>query len=405
VNPPTFISLTRSLAACAVIAAAAGCGISKPYVRPELAARAAGAVPPESVHTSLFLIGDAGRPSNEYREPTYIALEQLASVHPERNLVVFLGDNIYPSGLAQRGDQEREQAEWILNEQISILTNSGARGIFLPGNHDWGYYGDEGLATVKRQQEYIQNLAIPSIMFQPGDGHPGPVINDVGDHLRLIVLDTEWWLHGQREPRAGDDGCPLVPEEDSILTALSEALEAPAERVVAVVAHHPPETYGNHGGFFTWKDHLFPLTHLEDWLWLPLPILGSVYPLSRNLGISHQDLSGGPYRRMVQRLDSVLARHPPLLFAAGHEHTLQVLQGKRPYAVLVSGRGAADHDNPLTTAPSMVFGDVHPGFMRVDLLVDGRVRLGVLRAAEREGAPEEVFSCWLRRGSPARPEQ
>jgi hypothetical protein len=275
------------------------------------------------------------------------------------------------------------------------LTNSGAQGIFIPGNHDWDRHGKEGLDAIKRQQGYLEDLSNPLVRFQPDEGCPGPVITDFGSHIRIIVVDTEWWLHEYEKPRQGDCKCEIGPAQDSVLTALGDALDAPAGRIVGVVAHHPPETYGNHGGFFTWKDHLFPLTHGVSWLWVPLPIIGSVYPLSRNLGVSNQDISGSLYRQMVHDLDSVFAHNPPLFFAAGHEHTLQVLQGERPYTVLVSGNGMEDHEPSLAPAPSMLFGDVHTGFMRVDVLVDGRVRLGVIRARDREGTPEEVFSMWL----------
>ena len=392
--------LSPTLATLAITVAIAGCGISEPYVSARLEHPTVLAAPADSIRESLFLIGDAGSPTTEYREPTFVALEQLVSVKPDKNLVVFLGDNIYHRGLPEKGDELREHAEWILDEQVSILTNSGAQGIFIPGNHDWDYHGKEGLAAIKRQQRYLEDLSNHLARFQPTEGCPGPVVTDFGSHLRIIVVDTEWWLHEYDKPRQGGGECGIDPVEDSVFTALGNALDAPPGRIVAVVAHHPPETYGNHGGFFTWKDHLFPLRHAVSWLWLPLPIIGSVYPLSRNLGVSNQDLSGSLYRQMVHHLDSVFTHNPPLFFAAGHEHTLQVLQGERPYTVLVSGNGMEDHDPSLTPAPSMLFGDIHPGFMRVDVLVDGRVRLGVIRARDREGSPEEIFSMWLKGTTP-----
>src|SRR5436309_11924013 len=31
-----------------------------------------------------------------------------------------------------------------------------------------------------------------------------------------------------------------------------------------------------HGGHFGWQDHIFPLRNIKPWLWIPLPLIGSV---------------------------------------------------------------------------------------------------------------------------------
>jgi hypothetical protein len=373
-----------------------GCSIEEPYVDPSLPAATVAELPPGSVVRSVFFIGDAGEPSRQRREPTFRALEREASRNPERTCVVFLGDNIYPSGLPRENDPERADAEWALMEQLRILLASRARGVFLSGNHDWDWGGDEGLEAVARQERFLQDSAAGLARLLPPSGCPGPAVIDLDSTVRLVLLDTEWWLHAHAAGPDRQSECPVPATELGVLTALADAIRDTQGRAVLVAGHHPLETYGSHGGFFPWEDHLFPLHRLEPWLWIPLPVIGSAYPVARRLGISDQDLAGARNRHMVRCLDSVLATSPPLLYAAGHEHTLQVLRGSRPFPLLVSGNGIEAHDDPLTTAPSMLFGDTDPGFMRVDIADDGRVRLGVIQPADDEGTPRESFSMWLR---------
>jgi hypothetical protein len=375
---------------------AGACGIREAYVSPALPSRTVDPLEIEAIDVSAFFIGDAGEPSRQRPEPTFLALERDASQHGAQAFIVFLGDNIYPRGLPSVEDPSRSTSEWALMEQLRILRKSGTRGVFVSGNHDWDWSGSEGWEAIARQERFVRDSSGGLATLVPPGGCPGPEVIDLDPSCRLVLLNTEWWL--QPPPRSGAPtaDCLVPATEQGVLGALAEALESSGGRVVMVAGHHPLETYGTHGGYFPWEDHLFPLRHLASWLWIPLPLVGSAYPVARTLGISNQDLSGPRYRHMVHSLDSVLAKTPPTLYIAGHEHTLQVLQGLRLFPVLVSGNGIEAHDDPLTSAPTMLFGDIDPGFMRVDVARDGRVRLAVIQPADESGTPRESFSMWLR---------
>ncbi|MEE9187337.1 MAG: metallophosphoesterase, partial [Bacteroidota bacterium] len=315
----------------------------------------------DEVVQTIFLIGDAGKPSAKHREPTLAALTQHASQWPDKSLILFLGDNIYHSGMPEESDSERPEAERKLNEQVSVVEESGARGIFIPGNHDWGY-GWEG---VKRQEEFLLSKEEPDVMMLPHGGYPGPEVIDVGDRVRLVILDTEWWLNeGPKPQHSNSDYGPDSKEE--VLDSLAQALCCAEDRYILVVGHHPPDSHGRHGGFFDWKDHLFPLRAYKQWMWIPLPGIGSLYPLSRLLGVTNQDLSSTAYSDLKTRIEGVLSEHPPLAYVAGHEHNLQVLRGSGPYLVVISGSGAYGHMPTLTVGDNTLFAYLHPGFVRLD---------------------------------------
>jgi hypothetical protein len=216
---------------------------------------------------------------------------------------------------------------------------------------------------------------------------------DVGSRVRLILLDTQWWLHGGPKPVGPGFGCRAA-DERAVTDSLHADLESAGGRAVIVAAHHPLISAGEHGGFFGIEDHLFPLRAVKPWLWIPLPGLGSIYPLARQNGVSNQDQSNGTNQRMVGMFEAAMRDHPPLVWASGHEHNLEVLDGTSARWLLVSGAGIYRHEGPTFGRTSLRFGAGDAGFMRIEFLADGRARLGVM-TVDREGRSRERFSLWL----------
>ena len=87
-----------------------------------------------NIDLTLLLIGDAGEASPG--DPVLADITAQAGRDPERTLIAFLGDNAYPSGLPVSGDPLREEAEDRLQALLAVSRESGARSLFLPGNHD-----------------------------------------------------------------------------------------------------------------------------------------------------------------------------------------------------------------------------------------------------------------------------
>ncbi|HSD29324.1 MAG TPA: hypothetical protein VLL75_18620, partial [Vicinamibacteria bacterium] len=306
------------------------------------------------------------------------------------------GDNLYPRGLPAPGAAGRGQSERRLDAQVDIVRSKGARGIFVPGNHDWDQENRDGWDAVKRQGDYVVSRGAPLVDFLPRHGCPGPEVVDSGPHARLVVLDTQWWLHQGPKPADPTSEC-VADSESEVLAALRRSLESAGERQVVVAAHHPLATGGPHGGYFSWRQHVFPLTDANKALWIPLPLVGSLYPLLRQGGVSTQDLASETNRRMREALGGVFRDHPPLVYAAGHDHTLQVLEGQSARTLLVSGAGVLGHTSPVRRIEGSRFASSDAGFMRLDVERSGRVRLAVL-SVNKEGRTREVHSEWLAGG-------
>jgi len=340
----------------------------------------------------LFLLGDAGAPALD--EPVLRALREDVRLSPHQSVVVFLGDNVYPAGFPGPASADRMEAERRLLAQIEAVTGAGGRVIFVPGNHDWHQGAADGFERIRAQGRFIQEHGERRAALVPPDGCPGPVVEEIHPILRVVVLDTQWWLRG--EPRFGNgEGVCVGANRGTVTEGLRAVLRSRDEGVTVVVGHHPIVSGGRHGGHYSLLDHVFPLRALNRSLWIPLPVIGSLYPFARQNGISSQDLSSRKYGDLVDSLRAAFRAAPPLLYASGHEHALQVFQLDDRLFSVVSGSGYLAPGRLVHWVAGMRFGSAEAGYMRLDVLPDGRARLAV-REVDDAGQGREAYSTWLR---------
>ena len=376
---------------CCIIQAvqltSAGCSHTKPYYHPDILEIGKSDSESEGVlHYRLLLLGDGGAPRQD--EPVLKTLGEWARKDAAKTSIVFLGDNMYPEGMTER---KKHEADARLTPQLAVVKAAGVHGLFIPGNHDWASGREEGLRAVLAQEGFINEALADELNFLPSGGSPGPVAFDlpkIHPAVRLIVLNTQWWLHQYEKPQKS-------PE--TVIEELIGLLDT--ELPVIVVGHHPLETYGPHGGYFDWKTHLFPVRDLKGWLWIPVPILGSFYPYWREyLYKSDQDISGTRNKNMVAQLNHAFSRRKfgnqnasLLIYAAGHDHSLQVLKDDIVDYLLVSGAAATQKVTEVMSGKNTLFAHSHTGFMAVDFFTNGKV---LLRVVEPEGKGV-LFHRWL----------
>jgi hypothetical protein len=330
----------------------------------------------------VYLIGDAGLAT-----PTTPIILQLRRDVAERSrdaevAVAFLGDNIYEKGLHEPSHPSHAKDTAYLDAQIDVLRGVDATGIFVPGNHDWGYDGERGLAQIRRQAAYVAEAARGDVdvTFLPAAGCPGPAVLPIGTTALLVFVESDLWLRDH--DWAESSSCENTSLEGS-LHSLRTILQLNADgdrRHIVVLAHHPLKTYGSHGGYFGLKDQFFPLTNLWGPLYIPIPF---VYPIWRNSGTTSQDMSHGRYRRMTEQFATVFSEFPgqPLVQAGGHDHNLQVFDGSDYGAayILVSGAGSKQDnvgwDDALFAAGRQ---NREQGYMRLEFFRDGSALLSVV---------------------------
>lgn len=287
----------------------------------------------DTIMNRIVLIGDAGE-LVDGKAPVMQAVKKLIPLD-KRTAVVFLGDNLYRHGLPHEQEKIYSSLRAVLDSQIAVVTNTKAVAYMMPGNHDWENGGPNGYAAILRQQQYVDAIG-KNIKYYPEDGCPGPVEVSIGTDVVLIIMDSQWWLHEGVKPGIESD-CPSKTKSE-VLSEIEDIIINNPKKLVLFACHHPFKSNGYHGGYFGIKQHIFPFLDLNKKLYIPLPIIGSIYPISRGVFGSPQDLKHPAYANMIDTIQAVVKQHPNVIFVAGHEHTLQYFEDSS-FHYIVSGSG------------------------------------------------------------------
>jgi hypothetical protein len=322
----------------------------------------------DSIKARVILIGDAG----EMDEQQKLVIPDAASrILLNKTTVFYLGDNIYPHGMGLPGSSEEDLTKQILRSQYEPMRAGGASVYFIPGNHDWDRMGPEGLAKIKAQWKFINDQHDPLLAVIPANGCADPVAIPVGDSLAVLAMDSEWWLFpfDKKNPEAECNS--LTPRD--VTRALRVMRYQNRNKVILLATHHPFQSYGTHGGYFPLKDHLFPLTAVNKNLYIPIPVVGSIYPLYRKVFPNEEDLRNPLYKGMIRDVDKVFEGFPNMIHVSGHEHGLQYIVDLDTKQIqIVSGGGAKE--NHTIKGKHSLFGVASQGYVVADLLPGNDVR-------------------------------
>ena len=313
-----------------------------------------------AIDHTVYLIGDAGAGD----ESALNLLGQKLQAAAENSSVLFLGNNLFPNGMPPKDDPQRLLAERRLLQQLRPLKGYAGKTYFVAGNRDWKRYGIKGL---HRQKDFIEKFLDEEDIFMPEPGCGTPEEIEVNEHFVIVLIDSQWYLMDWDEHYRVNAGCEIksraVFEE-----YFQEAIKGNRNKNILVAMHHPPQTNGPHGGQFTLKQHLFPLTELQPQLYLPLPVLGSFAQFVRGAVGSRQDMMHPKYRELSEIVTDITRQNGQFVIAAGHDHSLQYLEEKGQ-SIIVSGAGSKQ--TAASTRGRGLFAYGHSGFAQVDYYTDG----------------------------------
>lgn len=330
----------------------------------------------DSVEHVVFLIGDAGEPENKTSKVFDSFLRQAKPIE-NNSTVIFLGDNIYPGGMPNQTEEGRKEAEDIILYQLNRLKKIKTKTYYIPGNHDWNKGKEDGLAHLLNEEIIIEKTLGTGNSFIPSNGCSGPFKINLSDHLILIALDTQWWLHKYER-----GSCDSISTKD-IINNLKEILANNKDKNILITGHHPIISKGDHGGYFTLKNHIFPLTNLNKNLFIPLPIIGSILPLYRKFIGNKQDIANRTYKKFIKQIESAFDEHNNLIYAAGHEHNLQYYDKENRHYI-ISGSGGKTSDVKNLKLPN--FSSDNKGFFKLSYMRDGRILIetyGIIDGTEK----------------------
>jgi predicted phosphodiesterase len=306
---------------------------------------------------SVYLIGDAGEDTVSGK--ALLILKEKLNNDPS-STVIFLGDNIYPAGLKKND----HRSELKIRSQLEILKDYKGRVYFIPGNHDWAAQKRKGLKRIIDQKEFVEEfLRINSMAankneatFLPANGLPGPESILLNPQLRLIIIDTQWFLHAYRKNKLGTNKKTeklFYRKLDSLISYSKEKGEE-----VIIAAHHPMYTNGAH------SRKMQPLRFCINYT--PLQIFGQ-FGLNR---LFSQDLPQPKYKKMRKRILACIEKYDHVVYASGHDHNLQFFKEKNN-RFIVSGCGSkTEHLRNENCFSSVYQDDSKTGFVKLEYFAD-----------------------------------
>ena len=364
---PARLARTLSLAAC--LLGLSACTSSRPFVGPEFRGWEAETPPDrDSLAYRVFLVGETAG-----ADDAVLGLlgRELAGAG-ENSAAIFLGDQLR-RGLPDSLAADRAAAEADLRRLVDAVADFDGRVVVIPGEGD-----ARGTDALERQADFFRAHLGDDVVLPP-DGLAGPVDLRLADGLVLFALDTGWWLREPDERETGDvegeEGDFEVSSELDVLIALNELLTEYDDDRILVVGHHPVFANGPKGGQFSLRQHLFPLTDLWEPLYVPLPLVGSLYPLARSFFPGRQDLNHPEYRELREGLVPVIEEHDGIVYAAAHERGLQYTPLRTDALELQHHvlSGAAAGADPMAGGHGAGFAHGHTGFASLQYYEDGTV--------------------------------
>ena len=271
----------------------------------------------------VFLLGNLNGPKLEKRlQHLSESLNALSS--NEAFTLILLGD-------IKQNDTQKKNALFNFLHQVEKMNG---KILAVAGDGDWDNSGEFGLDSVadltkKFKKEFDHKV------FLPKNGCPGPKVTDIGDNIRIIALNSQWWLHPYRKVLDIDSDCKFITPSQ-IKDELEEAIEEAEGRQVLLVTHHPLISGGVYGGTANLKEHLFPFKHDQPNNTTFLPFYGTFYHnFRRNIGNS-QDMSSTVYHKFVKDIESVLINHTNVIICSAHEYDIEVVKTNHNFQ-LISG--------------------------------------------------------------------
>ncbi len=296
----------------------------------------------------VYLFGDIG----VIRDSLLDAYARHLAAERSPKLIVFLGDNVYPAGVreGEKGSKDKR----LLKNVIERLGSPSSRVLFIPGNHDWDYHSKDGARAIVRQQKFIESLLGPESFF-PRRACPGPELAFNEEGIRLIALDSQWFLHRHEKPAPDSERCygagsaVLKTRFNRLMEAThighSEDTASPDTRpsLEIVALHHPFKSHGPHG---------------------------------LNNGC-YQDLGCETNAAAMHEIQAALPPTSSLrLCVSGHDHSLQVLAGDESCArYLISG--GASKVSRVSRGADTHFAESALGFIEVRILDTSALELKV----------------------------
>ncbi|APG65483.1 phosphoesterase [Tenacibaculum todarodis] len=305
----------------------------------------------KEIEHSFYLIGDAGNSTLTKNSPALNYLKRKTENTSENATLLFLGDNVYETGIPNKNNENYALAKRRIEAQTDVAKDFKGQSIFIPGNHDW-YNGLDGL---KREERLVEEV-LGKKSFLPQNGCPLEKVN-ISKDIVLIIVDTHWYLTNWDNHPTINDNCE-IKTRTKFFDEFEGLIKKSRGKTTIIAMHHPMFTNGSHGGKYSFASHM-----------KPTPVLGTLKNLIRkSSGITNTDIQNKKYNALKKHLVTISQENDKTIFVSGHDHNLQyIVQDNLPQ--IISGSGSKTMATKLSGGAKFTY--AAQGFAKLDVYKDG----------------------------------
>ena len=326
------------------------------------------------VHTYYF-VGNLLAAKTEQEQAHIAELSRVFQQADKQSTLVLLGDNIQKKQLKQPDDIR-------LNTALTWSKHFKGETVFINGEAEWkkGYEGIKDISKFLATTLEDKKALLPRKVC----GFERLKIND---ETVLITVDSQWYLENwDKQPNMNED-CDIKTRED-FFDELRGEINKNQNKIVVLALHHPVYSTGNYGGYFSLRDHLYPLDAK-----IPMPVIGSVWNYTRAVsGIHVQDLQGKKYNTLNKRLQTMAQMYDNVVLVSGHERNLQYVE-KNGVKQVISG--ALGDLSPARAIEAGSFSAGQLGYATLEIAADKSSYLTFYSFAEGKHQPlwkKQIFA-------------
>ncbi|MHC5201956.1 metallophosphoesterase [Myroides sp. LJL119] len=326
----------------------------------------------DTLSHSYFFSSNIGLASSQkQRESLDILKDYLLKQDHQNSTMVFLGNNI---PVMHEIDSDLLDQDKFLTQSLDLANQTHGNTLFLKGENEWrlGYEGANTFSKFLRDYTGNKKAVLPR-------NNCALERFKINDQTVVLAIDSQWYLENwDVNPNINED-CDIKTRED-FFEALRGEINKNQNKVVILAMHHPIFNHGNHGGYFSFRNHIFPFSNK-----IPLPVIGSVFNYTRAMsGIDSQDLQSKKYNELSQMIQTMGKMYDNVIVVSGHEHNMQYIDKDNIKQVNIGGFAA---DSPSRVIGLNDFSASELGFVRIDITKNRKAYIGYYAIKDHQVTP------------------
>ena len=277
----------------------------------------------KEVSQSFYITANTGM-----AETNRVLQEIARASQKDQNATLLLVGNVTPEKGFENSEESRE---FLRKTLLDPIKNFNGRVVATPGINEWNKGAPQSINDL---ESFLQENA--NLEFWPDDGCPLEN-EEIGDHVVLISVDSQWYLQDWDDQKEMNTNCELDTRE-KFFTEFKGDLGDSQGKTVIVAVHHPVFT-----------NTLSPV-------------------FNKITGIIPQSVSHKKHKELMGRLETLASLHDDVIFVSGSDRNLQFLKNDRNPQII---SGAAGETENARVKRHGKFASEEQGYAKLTVYKDG----------------------------------